>query len=330
VLQPTPGAAPAKYVQFMGERYIPDAAIHQRATYPYTGRTLPTGLDIPFALLGDERAGVHMADQFAADPQLRPALEALREEFRTYGDAGGSVYGDWVAAIRTLAHPPEGRRLPRFLATEAWRDKSLTTELAAWATMRHDFVLHAKQCAVPACAGMTFCVEPVPELYVRLGKMAAKLQQRGFAGMGDLAGLCRALRVVAQNELDGVNPMEGLDQLPPPGRESGWGFYITSFGQWLLQRFTPVVGDEHPAVIADVATSSVPPCPVLHAATGPFHLILAQNQEEDMPPYMGLVFSYYEFTRDDAHRLTDAQWEKMARAGKHRRYRPEWTRSYLY
>ncbi|NSW54580.1 MAG: DUF3160 domain-containing protein [Armatimonadetes bacterium] len=164
--QAHPGDAPAKYVQFLGERYTPDAQIHQEATSPHiAARALPRALDIGYALFGSERCREHLAPEFEAYPGLADQLDILQKRFGGWG-AGktpGSVYAGWVGAIREVISPPSSPKLPPFLATEAWKDKSLTTALASWTQMRHDFVLYAKEPVTPAAAGIEWFVEPVPE-----------------------------------------------------------------------------------------------------------------------------------------------------------------------
>lgn len=333
VLQGNPGDAPAKYVQLMGERYIPDGEIHQQTTFPYVpDRVIPSGLDIGYALFDSTRADLHLSDQYRQHLSLRPVLQRLHERFAKYeGDAKHpTLYAEWVAALRATVHPEVSAHVPAFFGSDAWQDKALTTVLAAWTYMRHDFVLYAKQPVIPASAGREVMVEPVPEAYGRLAAMAEGLGEREFAGMADLGQLCRALEAFSRAQIAGRDPWEALSKLPVP--QENWGFYLPSFGQWLLAHFSAHVSPEHPAVVVDVATDTLTH-KVLHAATGPLNLIVARGpgMNGKTQEYMGLVLSYYEFTRDDMQRLTDTQWERMALwGGRHRRYRPSWAQSYMY
>ncbi|MCE5219334.1 DUF3160 domain-containing protein, partial [bacterium] len=164
----------------------------------------------------------------------------------------------------------------------------------------------------------------------RLAEMAERLGERQFAGMTDLGQLCRALEAFSRAQIAGRDPWEALSKLSGP--QVNWGFYLPSFGQWLLEYFSAHASPEHPAVVMDVATDANTH-KVLHAATGPLNLIVARGpgMNGKTQEYSGLVLSYYEFTRDDMQRLTDSQWEQEALVGgRHRQHRPSWVSSYMY
>jgi len=326
VPQGNPGDAPRKYVQLMGERFIPDGQIHQEACFPHVSeRTLPKGLDIGYALFGSLQARTHLEPDFARCPGLEAALDGLHGQFVAYASEENptSIYSGWIGAVREALHPPDSPDELRFLGTEAWRDKSLTTALASWTYMRHDFVLYAKEPMIPGCGGMELLVEPVPEAYRRLALLAERLDKRNFVGMGDFAELCSVLEKVSRCELEGKRWQEAAD-IPEKGQ---WDFLLGAFVQWLLHHFTPIVSDERPAVVVDVATDSNPPNRVLHEATGPFHPVIVPGEYQRLT---GWVLSYYEFAEPNFIRLTDRQWQERVVEGKHRAARPEWVRSYMY
>ena len=332
VPQHWPGDAPSKYVQFMGARYIPDGQIHQEACFPHVReRTVPKGLDIGYALFDSERAKVHLADDFAEYSELRPALERLHGIFSTYASEPEpqSIYAGWIGAIREIVEPPTSPNVPAFFGSQAWRDKSLTTALASWTQLRHDFVLYAKQPVIPASAGFDFLVEPVPAAYERLERLAGMLDKRGFAGMADFEGLCRILKIVAQAELDGEDwtKTKAYQDETRRNPDGDWHFYLNAFSQWLLANFSKQVAVERPCVVVDVCTDSNWPYKVLHEATGPFNLVVARADEQD---YWGWVLSYYEFTESNFQRLTDQEWEWRVTKGAHRRSRPDWVAGYMH
>ena len=333
VLQGSPGDAPTKYVQFMGARYIPDGQIHQEVMYPYVAPRIPKGLDIGYALFDSDRARAHLADEFTKYAGLDTALDRLHGLFGRYGAEAEpqSVYGGWVGALREVLKPPTSPNVPACFATEAWRDKSLNTALASWTEMRHDFVLYGKAPGEPACGGRGTLVEPVPAAYERLAKLAQGLHQRGFAGMGDFAKLCRVLKMVSECELAGLDYMATLKRVFEQyggGPGEGWDFYLTSFAQWLLKYFSAVCPAERTCIAVDVASDSNPPQRVLHEATGPLNLIVVKGGL--MGEYRGWALSYYEFTEDHSRRLTDAEWGSRVNRNQHRVSRPEWTKSYVY
>ncbi len=325
VPQNGPGDAPSKYVQFMGERFIPDGAIMQETCFPFVGgRTVPSGLDVGYCLFDLSAANTHLSSQMQRHSELRRQLDRLHTEFCDYGesDRKGTIYSGWVKAIRAAGRPAKSRHMPRALTTIAWQDKCLNTALASWTQTRHDFILYAAQPIPPACAGMSAYVEPVPETYHELATMSESLSRRGMVGFEEFAKLCHALEKVARAEIAGTDWRQSVD------RETQ--FDINSFGQWMLHHFTPHVAEERPCEVVDVASDSNAPNPVLHEATGPFNLIVLRVEQQRSPwnLYRGWVFSYYEFTRNHFERMTDEQWESMVLHGKHRAYRPEWTRSF--
>ncbi len=359
------GDLPEKYCQVLGERYILDGEITQRTVYPYIfapRRWLPSGLDVAATVLDFNRAYDHLEDAFQKYPQLRGQLDSLREEFSDFGESAEdasklSIYEQWLAALRTLSDDPADGA-PQFMRTDAWQDKQLNTSLASWAQLRHDFILHAKQPVTPAAAGIGVLIEPVPEFYRRLEEMAWALDRRGFEGMGELARLCKNLRLAAQTQLAG-------EWFEYAHLDKNYAFYISSFGQWLLAHFTKHVAVQDPTMVADVHSTLLPvdlalqdPTVtagkhaalrsgqkgevggVLHVATGPLYPIVAEwqapSRASDGKRYqtraMGFVMSYHEWqtwTPDAAERMTDEQWRKEVRRKRSLKRLPAWTQSFV-
>jgi len=63
---------------------------------------------------------------------------------------------------------------PDFMRTGAWQQKQMQTQLTSWTELRHDTILHVKQSYSTGviCSNPHGYVEPVPELYRRVGVMA--------------------------------------------------------------------------------------------------------------------------------------------------------------
>ncbi len=332
VPQRSPGDAPRKYVQFMGARYIPDGQIHQESCFPHvSGRTVPKGLDIGYALFDSRRAKVHLADDFAEYADLGPALARLHGTFSTYASAPEpeSIYAGWIGAIREIVEAPTSPNVPAFFGSPPWRDKSLTTALASWTQLRHDFVLYAKEPVSPASGGLDFLVEPVPAAYERLERLAGMLRKRDFPGMEGFEALCRVLKIVAECERAGEDWRESKAYKREESRRAGdsWDFYLPAFGQWLLRGFSAHVAVEQPCIVVDVCTDSNAPNRVLHEATGPLNLVVARRGGLE---YWGWVLSYYEFTEPDFTRFTDREWSQRVEGGRHRALRPSWVGSYMH
>jgi hypothetical protein len=333
VPQGSPGDLPTKYCQLIGERYVVDSEIMQRTCFPWVnGRVLPGGLDVAATVLGSERARTHLEPEFAAHPDLRAQVDVLSREFGGFSTEADSenapIYDQWLGTLAELAaDAPAGA--PEFTGRDAWRDKQLNTALASWAMLRHDYVLYGKQPEAPGCVCAAM-VEPVPEVYRRIGQMASALDGRGFPGMAGVAELCRNLREVCAVELG----QRTVDELR---LDEGYGIYLAHFGHWLLDHFTPHIGAHDPTTVVDVSsTKQGDHAGVLEVGTGPLYPIYAKGTGWDGSPihdrFVGVAMSYHEWevwSDGDAVRMTDEQWRDAVRSGDHHDRRPQWTESFM-
>src|SRR5262249_57614755 len=75
-----------------------------------------------------------------------------------------------------VARPTTDEKYPEAMRTRAWAMKTLNTQLASWAQLRHDTILYVKQSytAGAECYYPAGYVEPVPHFWARLEKMAAR------------------------------------------------------------------------------------------------------------------------------------------------------------
>src|SRR5262249_19130702 len=55
-----------------------------------------------------------------------------------------SLYTGWLGALRELSKPTTGAKFPEAMRTRAWADRTLNTQLASWAQLRHDNILYVK------------------------------------------------------------------------------------------------------------------------------------------------------------------------------------------
>ncbi|MGD9498228.1 MAG: DUF3160 domain-containing protein [Armatimonadota bacterium] len=328
VPQLEPGDLPAVYCQVLGERYIIDGEITQRTVFPYVGdRWLPSGLDVAATVLGFERAATHLAP----GPELRAQLERLRAQFGPGApdapSADGGVYERWLHLLSLLSAEPHPNS-PPYMRTEAWRDKQLNAALAGWASLRHDFILYAKEPVTPESAiepgVFEGLVEPVPAVYAAAGALARDLAARGFPGMGELAALCEDLRLVAQAALGEPTGVRE-ERLRLAANQ------VCGLARWLEERLTPYLGVEDPTGVADVHSHyEGGRGGILHVATGPLYPMIIQIEGENGPTErVGFVLSYHEWTEPDYRRVTDEQWRARVRAGDHHAVRPAWTASFM-
>jgi hypothetical protein len=85
-----------------------------------------------------------------------------------------NIYTAWLAALRALSAPTTDPKYPEAMRTRAWAMKTLNTQLASWAELRHDTLLYAKPSYTEplACSYPAGFVEPRPEFWQAMGRMA--------------------------------------------------------------------------------------------------------------------------------------------------------------
>jgi len=149
----------------------PSAVLFQRTTdIRRFNRPYPDGLELTISL-GSAFARKMLEDSQKAD--LLQTIDACKALFQ-----GSSLYLAYLDALSTLVDAPE-HDAPAFMKTEAWQAKSCNTVLAAWAQLRHTWVLQAKQntsfrgkAMVPA--GL---IEPEPEFFGKMAQLAEATQR---------------------------------------------------------------------------------------------------------------------------------------------------------
>jgi hypothetical protein len=311
-----PGQMPRRYVQVMGERYLPDAEVMQKTTFTYTSRTIPSGLDVMATVLGSARADALLAEEKAQDPAFAHQLAALEAQFAGYTTTWWtrSTYNSWLYSLRPLLAPFDEAH-PRFMRSRFWERKELNTALASWSHLRHDFILYGKQTYPPfgSSDGPGF-VEPVPMMYTRLGDACRQISETLSA-----YEMLPASRAVVLDDL-----MERLDAFAEYAEtmEAGQPLSaqeqsdVNGFGYWLDRFFGGAVGEKTPVSVADVASDATTGR-VLHEGVGPFNPIVVIYEPPEGPPVAGVgyVMSHYEFTQPNWERMTDAEWQTQVISG---------------
>ena len=86
-----------------------------------------------------------------------------------------SIAMGWLGALRELSAPTTSSAYPETMRTRAWAMKTLNAQLASWTQYRHDTLLYVKQSytSIPLCFYPAGYVEPRPEFWKRLQRMAA-------------------------------------------------------------------------------------------------------------------------------------------------------------
>jgi len=326
-----PGQIPAKYVQFLGERYLPDAEAMQETCFPHVPeRLLPSGLDVMATVLASDRAEHWLAKEIAAHPQLHGQLTLLQAQFDAYTEADWtkSTYNGWLYSLRPLLQPMPAAA-PAFMQGTAWQDKELNTALGSWTQLRHDFILYGKQTYIPSpWAFGPGLVEPAPDTFARLADLCEQVSGalEAYNMLPDIHG--RSLRDLAHK----LRTWRDYARIVADG---GWlseeqQTDIHRVGLWLLGFFMDGWGvkEKSPLLVADVASDSNTGR-VLHEGTGHFNPLIVIYTPPGGEPIAGIgyVFSHYEFAEPGWNRLNDAEWERRLETNPP--LRPAWASGFL-
>ncbi len=356
----------------MGQRFALDSFVLGNVVYDRMmkdggpiERSLPSPLDLAYAF-GNDRAITHLqkelqqyeyADYLSAQ---RAYVDDLPPEF---WDA--PMYNQWLDMIRSLNAATADKGYPQVMRTEAWADKTLQTQLASWAQLRHDNILYVKQSMTTAqvvCEFPAAYVEPYPDLYLNLYDFAAAGHQalsqitlsRGtdtqmhiLAYFSNVMEIAQGLHSISEKQLAGeplndeeslflasvVKKKEDLEVMGCAGPEfedmwDGW------YGRLIYGK------DENPALIADIHTnpqidegSAMYPPTVLHAATGyPVPIIMIVETVNGPTLFVGPGYSYYEVVTEGTmeeppQRFDDTEWRQ--RLQKFNPPAPAWTSNFL-
>jgi len=188
----------------MGQRFVMDSWAFGKCTFDQiiwdedgipdvwdkVLRRVPSALDIAFSVLGNSQTVPELAARISR-PNLTPAdgrpywrdglkyqhnLAAVRNVIDHQGPSAwtNSIYNHWLACLRELSAPTTGPEYPEAMRTRAWAMKTVNTQLASWAELRHNTVLYAQQSYTPMilCGYPDGYVEPRPAFWNRMRVMA--------------------------------------------------------------------------------------------------------------------------------------------------------------
>jgi hypothetical protein len=353
-----PTLRPARSFFVMGQRFTLDSLVDSLVTYDRvvdlcTGekptRMLPSALDVQFVLGNDEAAKL-------LEPELATyGYQGTLHELRFIADThptefwDASFYTGWLSALRALnPQPAEHASYPEPMRTSAWRTKTLQTQAASHAELRHDMILYGKQpySTELGCMYTDAYVEPAVGFYERMahvGRLGAAVIDDLDADMHDAGEYfarwtttMEMLADISRHELAGEEltgeQISFLDQLIEV-EQVGCG--QIEYDGWYPQLFLEQQAVRTPApTIADVHTSPTDAAGnevgwVLHAATSsPMMLVLTVPGCDGAEPraYVGPIASYHDVLRDGFTRMDDDAWASELETGAPPR--PAWIRSF--
>jgi hypothetical protein len=238
-------------------------------------------------------------------------------------DKDRSLFYGLLYAVQPLLHAPAGDSLPGFFATRAWALKELNTALGAWAELRHDTVLYAKQSYTAVGSALVEpdvalgYVEPYPELYRRIRDVFSKVREkflRVTAGVRELDSnfqefdeVMGRLIEIAELELNG-KALTVRDY-----RDISEAALRLRAGTQLPYHIREKIGaslDTKMAVVTDVHTDNNSQMVLQEGVGTPFLIQVKIRIGNTITVFKGGILSYYEFKQPMRDRLTDEQWQK--------------------
>jgi hypothetical protein len=325
-------------------------------------RRMPSALDVGFAVLGndaavpllvkriDDRRGVAFRDGLP----YQHNLAAVRAVIDSHPAAAWqeNLYMGWLGTLRELSAPTTDASYPEAMRTRAWAMRSMNTQLASWAQLRHDTILYVKQSytAGVTCFHPHGAVDPRPAFWKAFTAMARRaeklirdtpipdraLRDRQAAFYGAFADQLDVLRSIADKQLACTKLTDAEAHVLKDVIQISHGSGFTHYSGWYPKLFYKGVEDsgKEDFIIADVHTD-VPaplvgdPGGVLHQGLGRVDLMMVALEHGDgRIMYVGPTMSHYEHATTGVTRIADSEWDAQVQAGK-APTRPEWTKDYL-
>ena len=322
----------------LGQRYVVDSHVFSNVVYDRVQggkvkRMMPDPLDVAFAALGNDHAGLLLGDELERFGYA-PDLEAIRILVDAHGDQfwSANLYNLWMGALRELS-TRDAAALPAVARTEAWGRRILNAQLASWAELRHDTILYAKQSYTggATCEFPDAYVEPNPDFFAAIGRLAAHgegivaaldldtgswLSQAIVGYFQRLAEVSSILEEMATHQRDGVPLTEEHLAFINRAVKIQWGCGDPAGAEgWYADLFfSPAKGVEYDPTIADVHTQPTDENGamvgrVLHVGTGkPRLAVITVDTCAGPRAYAGLVSSYFERVTENFERIDDPTW----------------------
>jgi hypothetical protein len=299
-------------------------------------RLMPSTLDVAYAVLGNDAAlpllqnDLQTYGYMSTLKSMRDAADARAHS--TAAVAANGLYSGWLASLRALS--VKRAEMPSVAKTDAWGARTLGTELASWAELRHDTILYAKQSytVMVRCEFPDAYVDPYPEFFARVadyGRSGQALMQELSPNDGDakrhfdtLVDVATRLGAIANEEMNGahVTPDElaWVNKMIRSHTEEMGCTEQTSFDGWYsdlfvdrkdLEDFAPTIADVHTQP-TDEGGNMVGR--VLHVGTGmPREMVVTIDScPGESRAFVGWVSSYYETITQSFERLDDPTWQR--------------------
>ncbi|MDD2716604.1 MAG: DUF3160 domain-containing protein [Candidatus Wallbacteria bacterium] len=349
-------SASAKGFRLMGQRFIPDSYMFQQLVFhnqkdklflKYTGkgkpftmedipnigpaRAFPRGLDVA-AVYGSRQAQkILTAEGDTEYSDYDVLLKNLQQEMwisKKETDWKQNLYWRWIYSLLPLLTEEWKTNVPRFMQSDAWKQKELQAFLGSWTELRHDTILYAKQSYTMLGRGMSpkepekayGYVEPYPEVYGRIAEMlkdlssnldTLKINSDGLSGkIGEFVSLLNSLKVISEKELQAKDLEESeYDLIADIGARLK---ALRDFPKELLDLITSET-DSRMEIAADVHTDPNTKQVLEEGLGSPSSLFVIVSDGKGYRLCRGAVYSSYEFKWKMENRLTDELWQQMGK-----------------
>jgi hypothetical protein len=320
--------------RFICQRFTPDARIFNDLTSPRVGsdlqpRNMPTGLDV-MAVLGSPVAG-ELVQIDSTIPKYSDSLIRLKAEFSAYPDKTWTqnVYWNWMNSLRALLGI-KGNTYPFFARGHHWARKNLRTALASWAELKHDTILMAKESAAEMGDGGDDETPPPPpppqpKSYVEpdiiffnrfldlVQKTATSFSENRILSaeylqkFGLFFDRVKFLRTIVEKELQNATITNAeYDRIL---------HFAESISRIVIPEGSEDIIDEkykQMALVSDVHTDYFADMALEEAVGTPERIYVAvKDSAGGTRVCVGYVYTYYEFSRPIAGRMTDEEWKEM-------------------
>ena len=357
---------PPATFQAFGQRFAVDSYVLSHVVFDSIiydqrkqRRMMPRGLDVMASLGNNAAVPLLESDlrKWNYSANLLAGRQFVRQQRAPFWS--GNVYNLWLDCLRELdTSLAEQEHAPQVMQTRAWQMKQLQTQLASWAQLRHDTILYAKQpfTAFPACEYPDGYVEPYPELFAKVQRLAdraaemlreiqylsvderrnsqlQKIHAKQLAFFETMSAHVARLQSLARKEL-AAEPFTADDRqflqrtINSRGSVKFGSGGVAGYDGWysdLLYKIRPHDTDaKWEATIVDVHTDPQSK-QALEVGVGNLNLcVIAVDNQDDHTVYVGPLFSYYEFQHSAEDRMTDEKWQQML-GQTEQPARPAWT-----
>ncbi|MCQ2229235.1 MAG: DUF3160 domain-containing protein [Bacteroidales bacterium] len=141
----TEGTEPIAEVNFMPQRYTPDAEVLMWMCDidKESSRPFPDGLDVlnSFGNRAAERILNETDPGTAKWSDYNASSARMKAKFENYPDFNKSLYNKNIEALVSLQN---NKKKPDYMNTDAWQKKNANTALASWAELKHTTILYAE------------------------------------------------------------------------------------------------------------------------------------------------------------------------------------------